>query len=1150
MRYIDGMLPDRAFKKSLFKSAPQTLEGGSAPQQAAQPSQQTITNNPIADWAQPTASALIGSQMQNAFNIDANGNILSSRGFTPFGGQTNAQGQFTGSPISQDQYNQQLQVAGLGVAGPSDLQQQSYQGAANLQTPGQFGQATQMAGYGTASALGAGQNFQNMATDPNAVQAYMNPYLQASLDPQLAEIQRQYGITGTQQAGQATQSGAFGGGRDAIMAAENERNKNTAMNTAIGQGYNTAFNNAQSQMNTGAQLGLQGAQAGIQGAGQLGQLGTQQLAAQQGILGTQNQMGSQEQQNQQNVINQALQNYGNQQNYGTTQATNIMNLVRSTPTTQTQTMYQAPPSLTSQAAGIGTAGIAGYKLATMAGGGIAKVKKFDVGGSVENQLYKMPDAALAEELKITPSQTIKTTGNAILKERQLGTTPTPAYAPGGIVAFAEGGESDIIPVEVPEEEDMIGNPMDEFTMPSYIMAVSKAPQQEKKTEHLSVPKGEKDFYNFMQNNIREVAHKMGVKNPDAIAHLGAAQSAIETGYGKHAPDNNFFGIKGAGQKQVTQEYVPGKGMVTVTDSFRGYATPEESIKDYIKFLSTNPRYENVLAAETPMEAIQAQHKTGYATDPKYGQKLTSIYQQNVQGKAEGGSIKHFQVGGLGVEDLRQGFSSEDVPAINQEDSLNAKRNVEEKGIKKSTKTPKITNIPNTLYEDPYGGALNEFNRNPAPEITKSEINANLQNRPTLQEIIRGVRAPQAAASKGSNFTPEYRAPSTGLKGMGIANGLDDVNTYIGMPNTGGIADINYYNLLNTEIQKYPNDKNLLEEKQKLIQRFPNLVTQNKLANQPTVAQAIPKTGMSDADYAKYKAMNDTSGERRFAQSQVKPSVAPTSQPTATPDYTNDVPYSSDAASQPLSSAPENQPQENQDSGGKSSRDMIQQMLMDRMSKQGESAQQDKWMSLLSAGLGMMGGTSPYAATNIGQGAQQGIAAQMAAKRNQISEQNSTLTGMLGLERAHATDAYHQAQLAQNAQIRKDQLNEVIRSHTATEEEKRNALAELTRGHNIQDQNTDEARADRKRQFNMQVLGNMEKNAQAQVLSELKLNPMALMGKSAEEINALTAPRIQEILKGNKRYRDMYKTTYDGYDPFETTETPVNKNLDLNKYLKK
>ena len=103
------MLPEKAFTKKLLGNSPATLEGGggSQPAPGAQPSQQTITANPIADWAQPTATALIGSSMQNAFNIDSNGNILGSRGFTPFGGATNAQGQFTGSPISQDQYNQQ-----------------------------------------------------------------------------------------------------------------------------------------------------------------------------------------------------------------------------------------------------------------------------------------------------------------------------------------------------------------------------------------------------------------------------------------------------------------------------------------------------------------------------------------------------------------------------------------------------------------------------------------------------------------------------------------------------------------------------------------------------------------------------------------------------------------------------------------------------------------------------------------------------------------------------------------------------------------------------------------------------------------------------------------------------------------------------------
>jgi flagellum-specific peptidoglycan hydrolase FlgJ len=819
------------------------------------------------------------------------------------------------------------------------------------------------------------------------------------------------------------------------------------MNTAIGQGYNTAFNNAQQQMNTGAQLGLQGAQAGIQGAGQLGQLGTQQLAAQQGILGTQNQMGAQEQQNQQNVINQALQNYGNQQNYGTTQATNIMNLLRSTPTTQTQTQYQAPPSALSQIAGLGTTAYAASKLA---GGGIAKVKKFDIGGSVENQLYKMPTDALGEEVKTTPSQTIKNTGNAILEERKLGTTPTPAYAPGGIVAFAEGGESDITPVELPEEEDMTGNPMGEFSMPSYIMAASKAPQQEKKAEHLSVPKGAKDFYNFMQNNIREVAHKMGVKNPDAIAHLGAAQSAIETGYGKHAPDNNFFGIKGAGQKQVTQEYVPGKGMVAVTDSFRGYATPEESIKDYIKFLSTNPRYENVLAAETPMEAIQAQHKTGYATDPKYGQKLTSVYQQNVQGKAEGG-IAHFAKGGKTPD------YTDDVPYAPEAASQTAK--------------------------EPYPG----YERDKA--------------------MYQGI------GSYLSNI-PRKLSP------LGIVDDLKSIKDWGQTP---------------------------VEEQAK---QFRSASSRNAQAaspdkfvappvNIPTVSSPIApsaKTGISDADYAKYKAMNDTSGERRFAQSQVKPSVAPTSQPTTTPDYTNDVPYSSDAASQPLSSAAEEQPPVSKN-GGISTRDTIQQMLMDRMAKQGENAQQDKWMSLLSAGLGMMGGSSPYALQNIAAGGQQGIAAQMAAKRNQLSEQNATLTGLLGLERAHATNAYHQAQLAQNYELRKDQLNEVIRSHTATEEEKKNALAELTRMHNLQDQNADETRQQNKLKFNMGLLDKRKENAQRQAIAELKLNPMALMGKSAEDINMMVTPRVHQLLN-NPSYRKLHKETW-GDDPYETAEASSN-----------
>jgi len=820
--------------------------GGGGQQQSAPTSQQT-TVNPVADWALPTASALIGSQMSNAYNIGPGGEVLGSKGFTPFGGATNAQGNFTGAPISQDQYNQQLGVAGLGVAGPSGLQQQSYQAGQNLQMPGQFGDASNMAqqaglgglnaqynpmsagynqirgaqtqaaqmgyapmsqaamGYGQnmQAAMGSGQNMQaaqlgnspqaqaaamqaaQMGNSPQAqaaamqaaqlgnspqaqaaamqaaqlnnapvnqaaqfsgprdvgaqnvgtqdytgqnVSSYMNPYLQGALDPQLAEVQRQYDITGTQQRSGAAKSGAFGGSREALMSAENQRNAGIAKNQIIGQGYNQAFQNAQQQFNAqqqaslqaqqanqganlqaglanqnmgyntglqnaqlqqqsnlanqglmgqyglqqgqfgqsanqanqqaqmqanlanqslagqyglqqgqfgqaanqanqqtqqqtnlanqalagqygmqqgqfgqaanqfnagnqqqanlanqalmgqyglqqgqfgqaanaanqqaqnqfgmanlanqqqanqanqaaqnqfgmanlsnqqqsnlanqgilgqygmqqgqfnqaanlanqqsrnqanlanqqaqlqaqqqnigqqqfGANYRLQGLQQANQAAQTLGGLGTQQLGAQQGIINNQNTLGTQQQQNQQNLINQAIQNYGNQQQYGTTQATNIMNLLRATPTTSQQTTYQAAPSAISQIGGLGATALGAYgasggfkakggviKEKKMAKGGIAK---YDVGGSVESSLSDMPNDKLAEIARSSESPFIREKASEILAERNAGTAVSKQLgsagitgagsssmanmAGGGIVAFVDGGLSE------------------------------------------------------------------------------------------------------------------------------------------------------------------------------------------------------------------------------------------------------------------------------------------------------------------------------------------------------------------------------------------------------------------------------------------------------------------------------------------------------------------------------------------------------------------------------------------------------------------------------------------------------------------------------------------------------------------------------------
>ena len=132
----------------------------------------------------------------------------------------------------------------------------------------------------------------------------------------------------------------------------------------------------------GTGQGIQGAQAGLQGvtgqqagfnlanqaAGQLGQLGQQQLAAQTGILGLQQQAGAQQQAQQQQIINQAIQNYA-QAREAPMQAFNQYNaLLRgyALPGT-TATQYQAQPTLSNQLVGLGTAGIGAAQLSNALG---------------------------------------------------------------------------------------------------------------------------------------------------------------------------------------------------------------------------------------------------------------------------------------------------------------------------------------------------------------------------------------------------------------------------------------------------------------------------------------------------------------------------------------------------------------------------------------------------------------------------------------------------------------------------------------------------------------------------------------------------------------------------------------------------------------
>lgn len=102
-----------------------------------------------------------------------------------------------------------------------------------------------------------------------------------------------------------------------------------------------------------------------------------------------------------------------------------------------------------------------------------------------------------------------------------------------------------------------------------------------------------------------------------------AQSALETGWGKSAPNNNYFGIKGSGSSQTTREYINGR-WVTIRDSFRGYSSAADSADGYASFINSNPRYASMRNAVGMEAQLDALGRSGYATDPNYINKLSSI----------------------------------------------------------------------------------------------------------------------------------------------------------------------------------------------------------------------------------------------------------------------------------------------------------------------------------------------------------------------------------------------------------------------------------------------------------------------------------------------------------------------------------------------
>ncbi|MFD2112982.1 flagellar assembly peptidoglycan hydrolase FlgJ [Thiorhodococcus fuscus] len=145
------------------------------------------------------------------------------------------------------------------------------------------------------------------------------------------------------------------------------------------------------------------------------------------------------------------------------------------------------------------------------------------------------------------------------------------------------------------------------------------------------PTGPEDFVAYLKPYADQAAEALGMDTSILLA-----QSALETGWGKHIPRHadgsssfNLFGIKadrswkGDRVSVGTLEYRNGVAQREQA-KFRAYGDPADSFVDYVAFLRRNPRYREALGSTNAEDFIRGLQAAGYATDPSYASKVLGI----------------------------------------------------------------------------------------------------------------------------------------------------------------------------------------------------------------------------------------------------------------------------------------------------------------------------------------------------------------------------------------------------------------------------------------------------------------------------------------------------------------------------------------------
>ncbi|WP_225425117.1 glycoside hydrolase family 73 protein [Apilactobacillus micheneri] len=146
----------------------------------------------------------------------------------------------------------------------------------------------------------------------------------------------------------------------------------------------------------------------------------------------------------------------------------------------------------------------------------------------------------------------------------------------------------------------------------------------------NVIKNHRNFINRLLPSVTDAQRKYNI-----LASISLSQAILESNWGssKLATNyNNLFGVKAYNKqpsvKLSTNEFVNGN-FINIKGYFRVYKSWDDSVQSHAKLLANGTswnqyQYQDVINSDNYIEAAHNLQIDGYATDPKYTNKIIEI----------------------------------------------------------------------------------------------------------------------------------------------------------------------------------------------------------------------------------------------------------------------------------------------------------------------------------------------------------------------------------------------------------------------------------------------------------------------------------------------------------------------------------------------